>query len=154
MTRQSKTKLIKLVCKRAELMRAPFRGSSSTNKISQTDKKSSFRNQTEEKLRSIKSSTTKCRENMANNSEGMYYRKIYSTFKNSFLHFSKQEWIIIKSVQTESIMFLWTRKCEVRYIFQKKKEKKYNHIRQLLFTNISTINLQQRRFRYSLSSFL
>jgi hypothetical protein len=48
MTRQSKTKLLKIVCKQAELMRAPYRGSSSaSNKIIQTDKKSLRLNQTQ-----------------------------------------------------------------------------------------------------------
>jgi len=50
MTDKSKTKLLKMVCKRAELMRAPFRDSSWTSNITQTDKKKPLLlNKTEEK---------------------------------------------------------------------------------------------------------
>ena len=58
MTGKSKTALLKIVCKRTELMRAPYRGSSWTkSKISQTDKKKKmkkllFVNKTEEKYQS------------------------------------------------------------------------------------------------------
>ncbi len=52
MSRKLKSKLLKIVCKRSELMRAPFRGSSWTCKTSQTDKKSLFANKTGEKFRS------------------------------------------------------------------------------------------------------
>ncbi len=52
MTRQLKTKLLKAVCKRSELMRAPFRGSSWMNKLSETDKKSLPVSKTGEKFRS------------------------------------------------------------------------------------------------------
>jgi hypothetical protein len=51
MTRKLKTKLLKNVCKQAELMRAPFRGSSCPDKIDQTDK-SLFVKKTGEKFRS------------------------------------------------------------------------------------------------------
>jgi hypothetical protein len=73
MTSKSQTKLLKLVCKRAELLRAPYRVSSWATKISQKDKKSSIIKQTQKKIPSIKSSTVKCRENMVSKSEGMYY---------------------------------------------------------------------------------
>ena len=54
MTGKSKPKLLKIVCKRAELMRAPYRDSAwTTSKISQTNKKKLlFVNKTEEKYRS------------------------------------------------------------------------------------------------------
>jgi hypothetical protein len=54
MTGKSKPKLLKIVCKRAQLMRTPYRDSSwTTNQISQTNKKKSlFVNKTEEKYRS------------------------------------------------------------------------------------------------------
>jgi hypothetical protein len=53
MTGKSKPKLLKIICKRAELMRAPYRGSSwTTSKISQTNKKSLIVNKTEDKYRS------------------------------------------------------------------------------------------------------
>jgi hypothetical protein len=85
MTPKSKTKLLKIVCKRAELMHAPFRDASSwTSKINQTNKKSLSVNKTGERFWSIKSNTTKYGENLVSNSEGMYDRKIYSTFNNFF----------------------------------------------------------------------
>ncbi|CAF3752366.1 unnamed protein product [Rotaria sp. Silwood1] len=52
MTCKLKTNLLKIVCKRSELTRARFCGSSWTNKISETDKKSLFVNKTGEKFRS------------------------------------------------------------------------------------------------------
>ncbi len=52
MPRKIKTKLLKMVCKHSELMRAPFHGSSWTSKTGQTDKKSLFANKTGEKFRS------------------------------------------------------------------------------------------------------
>ncbi len=39
MTRKLKTKLLKLVCKRSEVMRQPFRNSSWSNKMNQSDNK-------------------------------------------------------------------------------------------------------------------
>ncbi len=51
MSHKLKTKLLKMVCKRSELMRAPFRGSSWTSKTNQIDK-SLFVNKTGEKFRS------------------------------------------------------------------------------------------------------
>jgi hypothetical protein len=39
MVGKSQPKLLKMVCKQAEIMRAPFRGSLLTNKISQIHKK-------------------------------------------------------------------------------------------------------------------
>ncbi len=82
MTGKAKTKLLKIVCKRAELMRAPYRGSSWTSKISRTDKKALSVNKTGETFRSIKSNTTKYGEKMVSNPKGMYYRKIYTIFNN------------------------------------------------------------------------
>jgi hypothetical protein len=82
MTGKAKTKLLKIVCKRAELMRAPYRASSWTCKTSRTDKKSLSVNKTGKTFRSIKSDTTKYGEKIVSNPEGMYYRKIHSTFNN------------------------------------------------------------------------
>ena len=59
---KSQTKLLKMVCKRAGLMRAPFHGSSWPSKISQTHKKKSLSVQTtDEKHRSnvVKSNAKK-----------------------------------------------------------------------------------------------
>ncbi|CAF2618493.1 unnamed protein product [Rotaria sp. Silwood2] len=50
MTRKLKTKLLKMVCKRSELTRARFRGSSWTSKSGKTDK-SLFVNKTGEQFR-------------------------------------------------------------------------------------------------------
>jgi hypothetical protein len=53
MVGKSQPKLFKMVCKQAELMRAPFHGSLWPNKISQINKKKSVVvNKTEEKNRS------------------------------------------------------------------------------------------------------
>jgi hypothetical protein len=87
MTRKVQSKLLKLVCKRAELMRTPYRGaavagSSWTSKTSQTNKKSLSVNKTEENFQFIKSNTTKNGEKVVSNSEGMCYRKIYLIFNN------------------------------------------------------------------------
>jgi hypothetical protein len=84
MTDKSKTKLLKIVCENAELMRAPFRHSPWPSKINHTVKKPLSVNKTGEKFRSIKSNTTNYEENIASNSEGMYYRKIYSIFNDFF----------------------------------------------------------------------
>jgi hypothetical protein len=52
MRRKLKTKLLKIVCKRSELTRARFGGSSWTNKTNQTDKKPLFAHKIGEKFRS------------------------------------------------------------------------------------------------------
>ncbi len=52
MTRQSKTKMLKMVCKSAQLMRDRFRDSSWTSKTSQLDKKPLVTNKTGKKFRS------------------------------------------------------------------------------------------------------
>ncbi|CAF1689928.1 unnamed protein product [Rotaria sp. Silwood1] len=77
MNRQVKTKLLKTVCKQAELMRASFHGSSWTNKISETDKKLLFVNKTGEKFRS---KVTK-----------LSVGKTWSSIQ--------KEWVIVKQVQ-------------------------------------------------------
>jgi hypothetical protein len=55
MTDNSNSKLLRIVCKRAELMRAPYRVSSWTNKISQIDKNK--KKQNKKLLFAIKSET-------------------------------------------------------------------------------------------------
>jgi hypothetical protein len=52
MNRKLKTKLFKLVCKRSELMREPFRNSSWSNKKTQSDKKALIVNKSGERFRS------------------------------------------------------------------------------------------------------
>lgn len=52
MTRKLKTKLLKIVCERSKLMRAPFRGAFRKNGISQTDRRLLFVGKTGEKFRS------------------------------------------------------------------------------------------------------
>ncbi|CAF2114287.1 unnamed protein product [Rotaria magnacalcarata] len=83
MTRRLKTKLLKIVIKRSELMHDRFRGSSWTNKISQTDKKSLFVNKTGEKFRSK-----------------LLKLSIAKTWPSI-----QKEWIVVKQVQL-------TKRCE------------------------------------------
>jgi hypothetical protein len=52
MTPKSKSKLLKIVLKRAELMRAPFRDPSWKSQINQTNTKPSFTNKVGRKFRS------------------------------------------------------------------------------------------------------
>ena len=51
MPRKIQTKLLKMVCKRSQLMREPFRNSSWTNKTTQSDKKPLIMNKVGEKFR-------------------------------------------------------------------------------------------------------
>ncbi|CAF1391404.1 unnamed protein product [Rotaria sordida] len=81
MARQTKTKLLKLVCKQAELTLARFRGSSSTNKTNQTDKNLSFINKTGERFR----------------------KKLAQLSVGTTLSSIKKEWIIIKQVQLSKL---------------------------------------------------
>ncbi len=81
MSRKLKTKLLKMVCKRSELMRAPFRGSSWTNKNNQIDKKSLFTNKTGEKFRS-KVAKLSVAKSWSSIQEVCIIEKIYSISEN------------------------------------------------------------------------
>lgn len=82
MTGKSKPPLLKIVCKRAALMRAPFRGSSCTAiKISQTDKK-------KRKLLSVNKTEEKYKSNVAKSNiekKGLSVQKV-SIIKKYILH--------------------------------------------------------------------
>ncbi|CAF1411246.1 unnamed protein product [Rotaria sp. Silwood1] len=105
MTCKLKTNLLKIVCKRSELTRARFCGSSWTNKISETDKKSLFVNKTGEKFRS----------KVAKLSVGKTWSSI------------QEEWIVVKQVQLlkhrEQCLCGRTNLKFVTYLKNKKNEK-------------------------------
>jgi hypothetical protein len=84
MARKTQTKLLKMVCKRAEAMRVPYRYSPWTSQCNQTNKTSLSTNNTNKKIQSIKSNTVKCQKNMTKNSQGIYKRTIQSKL-NYFL---------------------------------------------------------------------
>ncbi|CAF1492707.1 unnamed protein product, partial [Rotaria sordida] len=81
MVRPTKTKLLKSICKQAELTHARFRGSSSTNKINQTDKNLSFIIKTGEKFR----------------------KKLAQLSVGTRLSSIKKEWIIVKQVELSKL---------------------------------------------------
>jgi len=127
MTRKSKkTKLLKMVCQRSELMRAPFHGSSWTSKISQTDKKSSFVNKTGEKFRSKVAklsvgNTWSSIQKVCISEKHIFY--ICEFFEQmiiiQFLKKGMDRCQTSSAVQTTRTMFMWTSKFEVCYIFEK-----------------------------------
>jgi len=101
MTRQSKTKLLKMVCKNAQLMRDRFRDASWTSKTSQSDTKPLIINKTGEKFRS----------KIAKLSVGKTWSSIQKVCikKNLFeiiiltnylfsLSEKKQEWVVVNKV--------------------------------------------------------
>ncbi|CAF3192687.1 unnamed protein product [Rotaria socialis] len=127
MTRRFKTKLLKIVIKRSELMHDRFRGSSWTSKISQTDKKSLFANKTGEKFRSklLKISVAKTWPSIQKVciiEKDVLRPRIFLT--NDYIQFLNKKKGMDRcqtssTDQTMRTMLMWTSKFEVRYVFKK-----------------------------------